>query len=95
VGNIDLLAEHRKVPRWLVVELKRGQTNDDTMGQVLRYMGWVTKEPASPKESVEGLIVARSVDDKLRYAVSVVPSVVPVPSTMETGLCRPTPRSRP
>ena len=75
VGNIDLLAKHRRASRWLVVELKRGQTSDDTVGQVLRYMGWVTKELASLKESVEGLIIARSVDDKLRYAVSVVPCV--------------------
>ena len=41
VGRIDLLARHRTKPEWLVVELKRGQSSDDTVGQLLRYMGWV------------------------------------------------------
>jgi hypothetical protein len=75
VGVIDLLAKHLKEPRWLVVELKRGQTSDDTVGQVLRYTGWIKRNLAKPKEKVEGLIIARSVDDKLRYAVSEVPHV--------------------
>ena len=75
VGEIDLLARHRKQPRWLVVELKRGQTSDNTVGQILRYIGWIRRHLAKPKESVEGLIIARSVDDNLRYAASVVPLV--------------------
>jgi RecB family endonuclease NucS len=75
VGDIDLLAKHRTQPRWLVVELKRGQTSDDTVGQILRYIGWIRKHLAKPKESVEGLIIARSVDDNLRYAASEVPHV--------------------
>ena len=41
IGKIDLLAKHRTEPRWLVIELKREQTSDDTVGQVLRYMGWI------------------------------------------------------
>jgi len=41
VGRIDILARHRRDGRWLVVELKRGQSNDETVGQVLRYIGWV------------------------------------------------------
>ena len=39
VGRIDLLARHKAEPRWLVMELKRQQSNDQTVGQVLRYMG--------------------------------------------------------
>lgn len=75
VGRIDLLAKHRKEARWLVVELKRNQTSDDTVGQILRYTAWIKRNLAQPKETVEGLIVARSVDDNLRYAVSEVPHV--------------------
>ncbi len=40
VGRIDLLAKHRREKRWLILELKRNQTDDTTVGQVLRYMGW-------------------------------------------------------
>lgn len=36
-GEIDLLAKHRRENKWLVVELKRDQTSDATVGQVLRH----------------------------------------------------------
>jgi len=58
-----------------VIELKRNQTSDDTVGQVLRYMGWVQHKLASPGERVEGLIIARSPDLKLHYALSQVADV--------------------
>jgi len=69
IGRIDLLARHRKEPRWLVIELKRGQTSDDTLGQVQRYMGWVQEELASESETVGGLIIAHDSSERLRYAL--------------------------
>jgi len=75
VGEIDLLAKHRSEPRWLVIELKRGQTSDDTVGQVLRYVGWVRHHLAEDGEKVEGLIICREPDPKLKYALSMVPDV--------------------
>jgi len=76
VGKIDVLARSRnaKTPRWLVVELKRNQTSDDTIGQVLRYMGWVQEHLANG-ESVEGLIVAHGADEKLIYAIKALGNV--------------------
>lgn len=32
VGRIDLLAHHKTEPRWLVIELKRNQSSDQTIG---------------------------------------------------------------
>lgn len=75
VGEIDLLARHKTEPRWLVVELKRDQTSDATVGQLLRYMSWVRQHMARPGESVEGVIVCRDADLKLRYAISGLPQV--------------------
>jgi Holliday junction resolvase-like predicted endonuclease len=75
VGEIDLLARHKKKPRWLVVELKRDQTGDATVGQVLRYRAWVKKRLAKTGEEVEGLILCRDVDAKLRYAISELPLI--------------------
>ncbi|HUT92521.1 MAG TPA: endonuclease NucS domain-containing protein [Thermoguttaceae bacterium] len=69
IGKIDLLATHRAEPRWLVIELKREQTSDDTIGQVLRYMGWVKEHLASQNETVEGLVIARESDARIRYAL--------------------------
>ncbi len=75
VGQIDLLAKHRSEPRWLVLELKRGQTSDSTVGQIMRYIGWVENHVATEEEDVEGIIIARQADKKLRYALATLPSV--------------------
>lgn len=75
VGRIDLLARHRERGDWLVIELKRGQGSDQTVGQVLRYVGWVRRHLAEGDEEVRGLIVARGADDQLRYAVDTLPFV--------------------
>ncbi len=75
VGEIDLLAHHKREPRWLVVELKRNQTSDATVGQILRYMSWVREKLAKPNERVEGLIVCREANLKLRYAIADLPHV--------------------
>jgi len=69
IGKIDLLAKHKTDARWLVIELKRGQSSDDTVGQVLRYMGWVEEQLAAVGETVEGLIISQDIDEKLRYAL--------------------------
>lgn len=69
IGRIDLLARHRSEPRWLVIELKRGQTSDQTVGQVRRYIGWVRKNLADPKDTVEGMIICKSSDESLNYAL--------------------------
>ena len=53
VGRIDILAVHRMEPRYLVIELKRNQSTDQTVGQALRYVGWVKKHLAKRGENVE------------------------------------------
>lgn len=75
IGRIDLLAHHKTEPRWLVIELKRGQTSDETLGQVQRYMGWVMEELATENESVEGLIIGLREDKQLRFALKATQGV--------------------
>lgn len=75
VGKIDILARHRTEKRWLVVELKRNKTSDQTVGQVLRYIGWVQENLADAGEAVTGLIIARDGDLGLHYAVRAAPFV--------------------
>jgi RecB family endonuclease NucS len=74
IGRIDLLAKHRTEPRWLVVELKRWQADDQTVAQLLRYMGWVKTDLATVDEQVEGLIIASEETNRLQYALKPVPS---------------------
>ena len=75
IGKIDLLARNKKEKAWLVVEIKRNQSSDDTVGQALRYMGYVREHLAKKDDRDEGLIVAHSGDERLRYALAMVPSL--------------------
>jgi len=78
VGRIDLLAHNEETPgkrRWLVIELKRGCTSDEALGQVQRYMGWVKEKVADEGETVEGMLIGREEDNQLRYALKVAPDV--------------------
>lgn len=75
VGRIDILAVHREQPRFLVVELKRNQSSDQTVGQALRYVGWVKKHLAKDGQSVEALIIAHKAEKDAKYALSTLPNV--------------------
>ncbi len=78
VGPVDILAVHKKQLRLLVVELKRNQSTDQTVGQVLRYIGGVKerlKDLGMEGHSIEGLIIAHNADKKTAYALSTVPHV--------------------
>ena len=44
------------------------------MGQISRYMGWVKTNLAEDK-GVKGVIVAKKVDEKLKYASSIIPDL--------------------
>ena len=61
--------------RGLVVELKRDQSSDSTVGQTLRYMGFVREHVAGKGDTVEGMIIAHSGDERVRYALEMIPAV--------------------
>ena len=68
VGQIDLLYQN-KTGDLLVIELKRTEdTSDSAVGQIARYLGWVRDNLGKTKK-VEGLLVARSASEELKYAV--------------------------
>lgn len=73
IGRIDILARDRKSKDYVVIELKKAQTTDDTVGQVTRYMGWIKEDKKNP--NVQGIIIAAEHDKKLAYALKVVPNV--------------------
>ena len=75
VGSIDILARHKTKPAWLVIELKRGRSSDTTLGQVLRYMGWVKAHLAKEGDEVTGLMISHTGDEKLSYALSPISGV--------------------
>lgn len=69
ISNIDLLMQDRDL-HYVVVELKKGKTEDDVVGQTLRYMGWV-RENLSKTKLVRGIIVVAKgeISNKLAMAV--------------------------
>src|SRR5690606_10175643 len=73
VGPIDILAVDGR-GNFYVFELKRGRSPDYTIGQLLRYMGWVSQTIGKEVE-VHGVIVAKQISDNLKYSARVVPNV--------------------
>ncbi len=74
IGNIDLLVMDKKSGNYVVIELKKGMTSDQAVGQLTRYMGWVKKNKSNG-EKVKGIIIAGSQDERLKYALEAVPDV--------------------
>lgn len=75
IGKIDILAKSKDEREWLVIELKKGRSSDQVVGQLLRYIGWIKKEKAKEEEEVRGLIIAGEKDDKLKYALETVNNI--------------------
>jgi len=73
VGPIDILAVDDS-EAIVVFELKRAHSPDKAIGQLARYMGWVTQTIGRGR-NVRGVIVAKQIGENLRYAVSVFPNV--------------------
>jgi RecB family endonuclease NucS len=73
IGPIDILALDDS-GNFAVIELKLGRGLDRALGQLTRYMGWVKANLAATRE-VAGVVVARSIDYRLRLATSVIPGV--------------------
>tara|TARA_Y100000816_G_scaffold291900_1_gene284880 strand:- start:1041 stop:1970 length:930 start_codon:yes stop_codon:yes gene_type:complete len=73
IGFIDILVKDKETNSHVVIELKKNQTSDDTVGQVTRYMGWV-KRKLNDKD-VKGIIIAGAYDKKLEYALEYVENV--------------------
>jgi len=72
-GPIDILAKDKN-GNFVVFELKVGRGADKAMGQLMRYMGWVKEKLASGK-LVRGIVVAKNIDENLKYAVKVSSNV--------------------
>lgn len=73
VGPIDILAVDDDGD-FVVFELKRARSPDHAIGQLSRYMGWVSQTIGRGKR-VRGVIVAKQISENLRYSIMVVPNV--------------------
>lgn len=67
-GEIDILCVDED-GNFTVIELKRGKAPDKVVTQVTRYINWVKETLASEGQAVRGLIIAKSFDKRLWYAL--------------------------
>jgi hypothetical protein len=71
-GRLDLLCRDAK-GNYVVVEFKRMQGTDQVVGQILRYMGWLSETYSASK--VRGIVVVGKKDQALTYALMTIPNV--------------------
>jgi restriction system protein len=75
IGPIDILATEPKSNSFVVIELKKGRSSDQVIGQILRYMGWVKKNLCKDGQDVKGLVICRDRDPKLSYALEMTNNI--------------------
>ena len=76
LGRIDILAKDCTSSEYVVIELKRDQGDDEVVGQVSRYMGWIKQRRADHEGfGVRGIIVAHEATARLRSAVLPHPNI--------------------
>ncbi len=75
IGPIDILAFEPSSNAFVVIELKRNHSSDQVVGQILRYMGWIKQNLCKPGQLVKGLVICRSADPKLIFALSMSANV--------------------
>lgn len=71
---IDILAIDCQ-KRFVVIELKVSRGYDRVIGQLLRYMAWIEKNHAEPRQGVRGIIAAREISEDLVLACTYLPNV--------------------
>lgn len=70
-GRMDFLGKHKKTGHFRVWELKRNESDDSALAQVLRYMGYISQKLAGGDNSkVSGAIICLKQGEALKLAIS-------------------------
>ncbi|MBK8901689.1 MAG: DUF1016 family protein [Anaerolineaceae bacterium] len=67
-GEIDFLCNNEE-GEFVVIELKKDKAPDKVKAQIERYINWVEQNKAQPGQKVHGIIIAKSFDTRLAYAL--------------------------
>lgn len=71
--RIDLLLEHIDTKDLLVIELKSGEADYKVFGQISMYIGLLQSK--FPNRNIKGIIIASSIQDSLRQAISITDKI--------------------
>jgi hypothetical protein len=74
--DVGILATDKKTKSHVVIELKKNQTNDEVLGQIKKYMGWIKVHKKD--DNVIGIVVAKKFDKKFYYAMQMEKDVYPL-----------------
>ena len=86
VGLIDLLVEDIDTSDLIVIELKRGQSDDQVVGQTSRYMTWVRKNLAKGDQKTFGVICVHRASENLRLAAENIPGLTVFEYELNLGI---------
>ena len=67
--RIDILAISKDEKEYLVIELKKGREGAKVVGQILKYMGAITKTLLEGEQTVKGVIIAFEEDEEIKNAL--------------------------
>jgi hypothetical protein len=67
-GRIDLLCYDRKKRKYVVIELKNVSASQKTIGQIMKYMGWVSQN-ISKGSPVLGLVISRGTEPEFELGL--------------------------
>ena len=73
--RIDILAVSDDDQEFFVIELKLSRGSGHAIGQLMGYMDWIEENIAGEKK-VSGIIVAQSIDERLKRAAHMISSRV-------------------
>ena len=60
---------------YVVIELKVSKGYDRVVGQLLRYMAWMSTTRPTKGEKVRGVVIARTISEDLKLAASEVANI--------------------
>jgi hypothetical protein len=69
IGPIDLLCKDKNSGSFVVIEFKRGQADDSTIGQITRYMGFIYQHKSKGADKVFGIIVGTNFHERIDYSL--------------------------
>lgn len=74
-GRIDLLAKESDEDNLIIIELKKGKSDDAVVGQISRYISWVKNNLAKNNQDVNGIICVYESSEVLDMSVDNIPNI--------------------
>lgn len=75
-GRPDIVCIDKNTGDLVVIELKKGRSDEVVIGQIQKYLGWAMENLCRKDQNTRGIIIVKEVDEKLRLAVLPVRNLI-------------------